>query len=59
MVREAEVNLEDAKADLKYTEERWAKRKVQHRELIDEYDRELLTLSQAVGALSKGGIKRK
>lgn len=26
MVREAEVNLEDAKADLKYTEERWAKR---------------------------------
>jgi len=28
MVREAEVNLEDAKADLKYTEERWAKRKV-------------------------------
>lgn len=70
MVREAEVNLEDAQADLKYTEERWAKRffflyffilyrKVQHRELIDEYDRELLTLSQAVGALSKGGIKRK
>ncbi|KAM3138167.1 hypothetical protein pb186bvf_009840 [Paramecium bursaria] len=58
LLTDAQNNLDDATANLKWVEETWQKRVLKHQALVREYDLELALIADAVKTLEKGGVRR-